>query len=279
MSELFIDDSTITWANRALLSAAVILFYDFLLTVMSELELYRHFHEERKLIGGFLALRYLATLYQLLMVFAIIDNRPTYGLSYVGIIFWRVRVVNGIWIAVPLATLGLTPPIIDASVSNPSVFPACRALSAMPTARTTGASARIIIILPCLRAAFDAATSIALFFKLWRHIASMGALASKTVAFVLTEEVKDIILIFAIMAMEAVFAQIPSARTHARNFIVPFVDSITPILATRFMLELAERTARAEQSQHTSTRARAVSLTLVASEVPGALGDPPSSLH
>ncbi|KAJ7192200.1 hypothetical protein GGX14DRAFT_406598 [Mycena pura] len=193
MSELFIDDSTITWANRALLSAAVIFFYDFLLTGMSELELYRHFHEERKLICSFLALRYLAALYQLLMVFAIIDNRPTYWrcsaldktalgldtafqLSYVGIIFWRVKTINGIWIAVPLAILGLASPIINIAVSNPSVFPACRALSATPTAR----------------AAFDAATTIALFFKLWRHIAFMGALASKTVTFVFTEEVKDI---------------------------------------------------------------------------------------
>ncbi|KAJ6569829.1 hypothetical protein DFH09DRAFT_1362980 [Mycena vulgaris] len=38
------------------------------------------------------------------------------------------------------------------------------------------------------------------------------------------------------MALEAVFVQMPSVRVHARNYIAPFVDSLTAILATRFIL-------------------------------------------
>ncbi|KAJ6556551.1 hypothetical protein DFH09DRAFT_564497 [Mycena vulgaris] len=192
-----------------------------------------------------------------------------------GIVSWRVRVINGIWVAVPLAILGLLPPVINVAISNPSVFPQCRVLSSAPTAR-------IITILPCLRAAFDAATTLALLFKIWRHIASMGALASNTVSFVLSEEIKDIILIFAIMAMEAVFVQIPSARAHARNYVVPFVDALTAILTTRFMFELEERgrAPRTTRRDYGTSRVVTRSTTLVGSGRPAASDNyktPPTS--
>ncbi|KAJ7622186.1 hypothetical protein FB45DRAFT_870405 [Roridomyces roridus] len=58
-------------------------------------------------------------------------------------------------------------------------------------------------------------------------------------------------MIFVIMAMEAVFVQRRQniqARAHVRNFLVPFVDSLTgtdcsltAILVTRFLLELSEK--------------------------------------
>ncbi|KAF7343880.1 hypothetical protein MSAN_01969300 [Mycena sanguinolenta] len=218
-----LEDSAVVWANRALISAAAIFLYDFALTFTKEVELYRHSGRERKLLWSFLALRYLPALYQLLMVLAVIFfSNPTYRVcsitqntsfqfSYVGIISWRVKVINGNLFAIPLALMGLSPGIINVVVSSPSSFPHCRLLNTTPPAR-------IITILPCLRAAFDAATTLALFTRLLRHVASMGALASHTVSFVLTEETKDIALILAIMTMEAVFAQIPSARNHARNF-------------------------------------------------------------
>ncbi|KAJ6626494.1 hypothetical protein B0H10DRAFT_1998608, partial [Mycena sp. CBHHK59/15] len=284
------SDLGVIWAGRALVSAAVIYFYDFLLTFTNEVELYQHSDRSRKLLWSFLPLRYLPALYQLLMVFSIIDNNPTFSrcsaldktalgldtsfqLSYIGIISWRVKVINGNWVAVPLALLGLSSPIINIAVSNPSVFPQCRLLNTAPTAPT---------ILPCLRAAFDAATTFALLAKLWRHVASMGALASNTVSFVLSEEIKDIILIFAIMAMEAVFVQIPQARAHARNFVVPFVDSLTAILTIRFTLELEGRIRDRGSRDHRSSRAVARSTTLVGSGAPAPVlpsDDSASSLH
>ncbi|KAJ7622130.1 hypothetical protein FB45DRAFT_927063 [Roridomyces roridus] len=243
--------SSVIRAKGALVSAAVIYFYDYLLTLSNEIELYRHSRRDRRLLASFVALRYLPALYQLVMVVAMIYEDPTpercavldkiaigldtaFQLSYILIVTWRVHATNGPLLAIPLALLGLASPIINLAVSNPSAFPSCRVLN-------TGPTARIIFILPCLRAAFDAAATLALIFRLWRHIYLMAELASNTVSFVLQEEIRDIILIFAIMAMEAVFAQIPSARTHGRNFIVPFVDSLTAILTTRFMLELAEK--------------------------------------
>ncbi|KAJ7646283.1 hypothetical protein DFH06DRAFT_1210263 [Mycena polygramma] len=271
------SDLVVTWASRALISSAAIFMYDFALTFTNEIELYRHSGRDRKLLWSFLALRYFPALYQFLMLFAVIFNNPTFQscsaldkaalaldtsfqLSYIAIICWRVKVINGSLVAIPLAILGLSSPIINIAVSNPSVFPQCRILNPTPTARIT-------TILPCLRAVFDAVTTLALLAKLWRHIATMGALASNTVSFVITEEVKDIILIFAIMTLEAVFVQIPSARNHARNFVIPFIDSLTAILATRFMLELEERSRNHGRSRRTST-ARLPSDTLVGSEVP-----------
>ncbi|KAJ6578456.1 hypothetical protein B0H19DRAFT_1253695 [Mycena capillaripes] len=241
--QLTTGDYAIIWANRALISAAAIFLYDFALTFTTEIELYRHSGRDRKLLWSFLALRYFPALYQFLMVSAIIYNKPTFSVSSSLLLDF---------VSVLTATRRSRVIRLD--------FHGGALISYL---------SYIVTILPCLRAAFDAATTLALLTKLWRHIASMGALASNTVSFVLTEEIKDIILIFAIMTMEAVFVQIPSARTHARNFIVPFVDSLTAILATRFMLELEERSRNHGKSRRSSTaRLPLPSNTLVASDVP-----------
>ncbi|KAJ7709376.1 hypothetical protein B0H16DRAFT_1631176 [Mycena metata] len=293
----------VTWADRALVSAAAFFFYDYLLTFANEIGLYQNSARDRKLLWSFLPLRYLPAFYQLLMVMSVIEDSPTFSttetircsafdkialgldtsfqLCYIGIISWRVKVINGTLFALPLMALGLSPPIINIAVSNPSVFPRCRLLNPVPTTRCVPL---YFAILPCLRAAFDAATTLALLAKLWRHIASMGALASNTVSFVLTEgkESNSAALIFTIMAMEAVFVQ---ARAHARNFVVPFVDSLTAILTTRFMLELEEKGRDRRKSGRRSSRGVLPSTTLVESSPsrkpsdPGPPDDSSSSLH
>ncbi|KAJ7751127.1 hypothetical protein B0H16DRAFT_840357 [Mycena metata] len=199
------EDNQLVWATRTLISAPgsvnygfssisltytlrnlAIYFYDFLQTWMNEIELYQHSARDRKLLWAFMPLRYLPALYQLLMIFSLIDMTPSnitscaaldkaalgldtsFQLAYIGIITWRVKVINGIWLAIPLGLLGLSSPILNIAVSNPSVFPQCRLLSTAPTAR-------IITVLPCPRAAFDAATTLALLAKIWRHVASSVA--------------------------------------------------------------------------------------------------------
>ncbi|KAJ6503894.1 hypothetical protein C8R45DRAFT_574016 [Mycena sanguinolenta] len=265
-----LEDSAVVWANRALISAAAIFLAETLVElsgspifpcVISALDGARSNIFQQSDIPGICS-----TLDKVVLA---LDT--SFQLSYVGIISWRVRVINGDLFAIPLALLGLSSPIINIVVSNPSSFPQCRLLN-------PGPPARIITILPCLRAAFDAATTLALFTKLLRHVASMGALASHTVSFVLTEETKDIVLIFAIMTIEAVFAQ---ARNHARNFVVPFVDSLTAILATRFMLELEERSRNHGRNRSRGTsRLPVTTTTLVASEAPiPACEECASSLH
>ncbi|KAJ7501733.1 hypothetical protein B0H11DRAFT_2274967 [Mycena galericulata] len=106
------DSGSVIWANRVLVSAAVIYLYDYVLTFSSEVELYQHSGRDRKLFWSFLALRYLPALYQLLMVASMVGGEPTlsrylcsvldkislgldtsFQLSYIGIISWRVKVI------------------------------------------------------------------------------------------------------------------------------------------------------------------------------------------
>ncbi|KAJ7737530.1 hypothetical protein B0H16DRAFT_1466171 [Mycena metata] len=63
------------------------------------------------------------------------------------------------------------------------------------------------------------------------------------------------------------------ARVHGRNFVVPYVDALTALLSTRFMLELAERGRKPERTSRAMTR----STTLVGSAPPPA-DDSASSL-
>ncbi|KAJ6605416.1 hypothetical protein DFH09DRAFT_1121361 [Mycena vulgaris] len=76
-----VDESQVIWASRALISAAALYFYDFLLTFANEVELYRHSGRNRKLLWSFIPLRYLPALYQLLMVFSLIYISPTLTVS------------------------------------------------------------------------------------------------------------------------------------------------------------------------------------------------------
>ncbi|KAJ7845422.1 hypothetical protein B0H14DRAFT_976360 [Mycena olivaceomarginata] len=68
-----------------------------------------------------------------------------------------------------------------------------------------------------------------------------------------SEGLRDLIIIFAIMTMEAIFVQMPSVRTHARNYISPFVDSLTALLATRFIMGLAREIQGDEAGSATSS--------------------------
>ncbi|KAF8189442.1 hypothetical protein K438DRAFT_1832597 [Mycena galopus ATCC 62051] len=267
------DDTAAVWANRALVSAAAIFLYDFALTFTNEIELYRHSGRDRKLLWSFVALRYFPAMYQFLMLLAIIffDN-PTcsaldkaamaldtsFQLSYIGIISWRVKVINGSLVAIPLALLGLASPIINL---------ACRLLEMTP-------SVRIINILPCLRAAFDAATTLALFWKLWRHVASMGALP-RIPCLSSSQKIPSVSLTAVVPLISLTHCLRLQARNHGRNFVVPFVDSITAVLATRFMLELEERSRTHGRSRSRATSGAGPRLpmtttdpTLVASEAP-----------
>ncbi|KAJ7120601.1 hypothetical protein C8R43DRAFT_1034259 [Mycena crocata] len=252
----------------------VIYFYDFMLTFPVEVKFYAHVSRtggirNSRMLWMFLPLRYFPLLYQLAIILAMANNNWTskrYYVSVIRILFsfsstdscsnldkislgldtafqicyilgisWRVKAMLNKWIAVPMAMVGLLAPVINVAVSNPSVFSQCRLIS-------SSATPRIVLFVPCLRTIFDAVAAFLLLWKFWRERdMTILPLSSDLFSFLITEEIKDIILILAIMAMEAVFLQIPSARVHARNFIIPFVDSLTAILATRFLQELQQR--------------------------------------
>ncbi|KAK7045056.1 hypothetical protein R3P38DRAFT_186388 [Favolaschia claudopus] len=76
--------------------------------------------------------------------------------------------------------------------------------------------------------------------------------STRLISALIREELQDLLIIFSIMAMEAVFIQIPSARVHARNYIAPFVDSITSILAARFVLDSLKRSSGSTSSMTNS---------------------------
>ncbi|KAJ7717341.1 hypothetical protein B0H16DRAFT_1611492 [Mycena metata] len=117
---------------------------------------------------------------------------------------------------------------------------------------------RIALLVPCLRATFDALACIAFLVEFNRIQKSV--MHSNLISELCREETQELIIIFAIMAMEAVFVQMPSVRAHARNYIAPFVDSLTALLATRFTMGAVARRARADaqdssdESSHASAR-------------------------
>ncbi|KAJ6554422.1 hypothetical protein B0H19DRAFT_1153493 [Mycena capillaripes] len=233
-----------------------------MLTFSSEIEYYHHWHirakdRKKRTLLTFIPLRYLPALYQLVMIAAVVDGNWTFSvcsmwdkitlaldtafqICYTSILSWRVKlIVANLWIAVPIAMLGFISPVINVAVPNPSLLAQCRLLSVSPTAE-------IVLLQPCLRSAFDAAVALALLYRFWTHSKVSLILDGRYqfrlfLKFLIAEEIKDLILIFGVITMEAVFVQIPSARAHARNFIVPFVDSLTAILATRFLMEVQER--------------------------------------
>ncbi|KAJ7728938.1 hypothetical protein DFH07DRAFT_219460 [Mycena maculata] len=66
----------ITWANRALIAAAVVYLYDSVITFASEIELYRY-SKQRVLHLIFISTRYLSLLYQLFVICGIAWSRFT----------------------------------------------------------------------------------------------------------------------------------------------------------------------------------------------------------
>ncbi|CAK5277832.1 unnamed protein product [Mycena citricolor] len=258
-----LDESSVVWGSRVLISAAVVFFNDFLLTLPQEVRFYRERSNRR--VGGtvfFILLRYIPVLYHLAVIIPICRDVWTvqvcrvcflrleivlnltktcaiwdsislgfdsaFQMIYVCIVSWRIFILTGRPIGALALAMGLLPSIINVALPNPSAFPQCRAINPSDTSR-------IILFVPCLRATFDAFTTIVLLFTFWKHsraIRGLRGLSTGGLVGYMMEEGE---------CPTVSPNTIPSARNHARNFITPYVDALTPLLATRFILELAER--------------------------------------
>ncbi|KAJ7604004.1 hypothetical protein FB45DRAFT_1013756 [Roridomyces roridus] len=193
-------DSSVLWANHTLISAAAIFCYDYLLTFSEELKYYQHRrYRQFRNNWKFFALRC-----------AVLDKialglDTSFQLCYIYMLSLKVKAINGIRTTIPIVALGLASPIINVAVSNPSPFPQCRLLGSTATAR-------IITLLPCLRAAFDATVTMALLLGLHNKLPrfSLTSTTPLTSFFIAEELISTPRMIFVIMAMEAVFVQIPS---------------------------------------------------------------------
>ncbi|KAF7378280.1 hypothetical protein MSAN_00253400 [Mycena sanguinolenta] len=186
--------------------------------------------------------------------------------SYVAVISWRLHVlVFRRWtVLLPLASFGFTPTIINIVAPNPSTFPDCRRYSSPASEYVSFyklvdsilSCLRIVLLVPCLRATFDAIATISLLtrFNSLRRSAGIdlgfGHESVQLWSELCREESQELITIFVIMTMEAVFVQMPSVRTHARNYIAPFVDSLTALLATRFIMGILTRGNHADDDIH-----------------------------
>ncbi|KAJ7051721.1 hypothetical protein C8F01DRAFT_1236954 [Mycena amicta] len=233
---LTVYSAFVDWAGRALVSAAGILFlallyfYDFLLTLPKEWEFYHIFGGRYVLKGSFIILRYIPMLYQSGIVLGMFQDN------------WNPR--NWYY-------------FFTFKLANSCMFP--------------------VFFVPVLRAIFDVVATLLLLQWILRRPWQIKRVirVSKTMRRELEDDFRDLVLIFTIMAMEAVFfqvsfccyipqclltsttfAQIPSARNHARNFIAPFVDSLTSMLMTRFLMGLASswRSAKDDLKQLSVTR-------------------------
>ncbi|KAJ7152350.1 hypothetical protein C8R46DRAFT_480312 [Mycena filopes] len=282
--------TTTTWANYMLVAAAVAYLYDFILTVPTEIELYNQFRwkRNRRLFLQFLPLRYLSLVYQIVVLSGlarsdltakvsyalyptpslaltnhqrcgVLDNLTlsidsAFQFAYVAVLCWRIQIMvfDNWFLTSALAALGFAAPLINVIVPNPSIFPECRMLYSSPPSE-------IILLLPCLRSAFDALVTGSLLIKFRRHLTASnkyGGTATRLLSKVIYEEIHDLIMIFGIMTMEAVFVQMPSVRIHGRNYIAPFVDSITASLATRFIMGIIERSQVEAETYSLSTSRR-----------------------
>ncbi|KAJ7917891.1 hypothetical protein B0H13DRAFT_2321964 [Mycena leptocephala] len=111
--------------------------------------------------------------------------------------------------------------------------------------------AAAVLLVPCLRATFDAIACIIVYSAVGRVIRNRKKFFKSTstlppphdegLSELFAEGMQELGMIFVIMTVEAVFVQMPSVRAHARNYIAPFVDSWTAILTTRFILRLTKR--------------------------------------
>ncbi|KAJ7622172.1 hypothetical protein FB45DRAFT_1090884 [Roridomyces roridus] len=123
-----------------------------------------------------------------------------------------------------------------------------------------------ITLLPCLRAAFDATVTMALLLGLHNKLPRFSLTSTTPLtSFFIAEAIRDLVMIFVIMAMEAVFVQIPSVShflylenpnsakakypgarprpkfTLSIRGLTGTDCSLTAILVTRFLLELSEK--------------------------------------
>ncbi|KAJ7863333.1 hypothetical protein B0H14DRAFT_2738868 [Mycena olivaceomarginata] len=246
--------SSVTLANHVLMAAAAIYIYDFVLTFPLELRFWRRQHS-RRLLRDLLPLRYPMLILQIFILVAnswiqvtpqIQDNialtfDTIFQLSYVVVLTWRVHCVSHrrLWVSVPLGLLGLLAPLVNVAVPNPSPFPDCRLLNPSPPSR-------LVTLVPVFRTIFDAIATVAFLVEFYKYRRRTVLQRSNLIS----EVMRESMMILAIMAVEAVFAQ-SQARNHARNYIAPFVDSITAILAARFIMATHER-VKSEMATFTS---------------------------
>ncbi|KAF7378277.1 hypothetical protein MSAN_00253100 [Mycena sanguinolenta] len=182
-----------------------------------------------------------------------------------------------------------TPIVINIVASNPSPFPDCRVYSASASEIGKLTVQFLVLLVPCLRAIFDALSAIAILTKL-NPLGELGPVGSELcqeggpnnsalqpLLLPLDDrlpETQDLIIIFLIMAMEAVFVQVqcapydaeisvlsPMIRCH-RSELMPGIISlhssthqwlrirlvlrllllrITALLATRFIMHFMLR--------------------------------------
>ncbi|KAJ7308627.1 hypothetical protein DFH08DRAFT_900422 [Mycena albidolilacea] len=226
--------SSVILANHVLMAAAAIYIYDFVLTFPLELRFWRRQHS-RRLLRDLLPLRYPMLILQ---IFILVANSWTQATPQVLVLTWRVHCVSHrrLWVSVPLGLLGLLAPLVNVAVPNPSPFPNCRLLNPSPPSRLT--------LVPVFRTIFDAIATVAFLVEFYKYRRRTVLQRSNLIS----EVMRESMMILAIMAMEAVFAQ---ARNHARNYIAPFVDSITAILAARFIMATHER-VKSEMATFTS---------------------------
>ncbi|KAJ7714492.1 hypothetical protein B0H16DRAFT_1702018 [Mycena metata] len=250
---------SITGANYALVAAAVIYLFDFVLTVGAEVQTLQLIFAQGRGPGPWrrfsqlFALRYLPLLYQVAILSGVSFFQFTpqscrilddvvlsidsgFQFAYVAIISWRVNtIVFRNWpITLAMASVSFASTLINIIVSNPSLFPTCRVIN------PSHAPDQVLLV-PCLRATFDALACIALLVHFGRFkplISGLDVNFHKLLSELVREEAQDLILIFVIMTVEAVFVQMPAVRAHARNYIAPFVDSLTALLATRFLMKM-----------------------------------------
>ncbi|KAJ6450062.1 hypothetical protein C8R45DRAFT_1043958 [Mycena sanguinolenta] len=170
------------------------------------------------------------------------------------------RRANNVWgrtwlASLPVAVLGFLPVLINIVLPNPSTFPECRAIHSSP-------ASEIVLLVPCLRATFDAIACIIVYSAvgrmLWRSKNTSIGPGRRLISELFAEGIRELVMIFVIMTIEAVFVRMPSVRAHGRNFIAPFVDSLTAILETRFLLRVAEN--RSQDRDYPSTIASRRSL-------------------
>ncbi|KAJ7882532.1 hypothetical protein B0H14DRAFT_2702941 [Mycena olivaceomarginata] len=247
--------SSVILANHVLMAAAAIYIYDFVLTFPLELRFWRRQHS-RRLLRDLLPLRYPMLILQ---IFILVANSWTQATPQVLVLTWRVHCVSHrrLWVSVPLGLLGLLAPLVNVAVPNPSPFPNCRLLNPSPPSRlgntpfisSNGALALIytlVTLVPVFRTIFDAIATVAFLVEFYKYRRRTVLQRSNLIS----EVMRESMMILAIMAMEAVFAQ-SQARNHARNYIAPFVDSITAILAARFIMATHER-VKSEMATFTS---------------------------
>ncbi|KAJ7187539.1 hypothetical protein GGX14DRAFT_485433, partial [Mycena pura] len=163
------EASSVVWASRVLVAAAVVFFYDFILTLPQEMTFHVSYlkHHRWWYYYAFLSLRYFPAIYQGVILLAVIrgdwvpkvrrlktpkfcSTWDTLALSFdsafqicfVLYISNRMRILSrhsslpgGRALVAALIPLGLSAPLINVALPNPSVFAQCRFPYSVPTSR------------------------------------------------------------------------------------------------------------------------------------------------